>query len=174
MSGFSARAAAERLIERFEIRSAPIVVEDIAERLGISVVLENLGDDVSALLVTHAGSSVIGVNKRHPRTRRRFSIAHEIAHFALRHQFAPGKHVHVDEGRLVSERATRASAGIDPKEIEANQFAASLLMPTRLVRSHVARLGRGPLLEEDIRALAKEFDVSEQAMTIRLSVLGLV
>ena len=46
-------------------------------------------------------------------------------------------------------------------------------MPHRLVRSHVARFG-SPLLESDIRKLAREFEVSEQAMTIRLTVLGLI
>jgi len=82
--------------------------------------------------------------------------------------------VHVDRGSYVSERGTRAAAGIDPKEIEANQFAESLLMPTKLMREHVERVGYLPLDENDVKRLARDFDVSEQAMTIRLSVLGYV
>jgi Zn-dependent peptidase ImmA (M78 family) len=63
---------------------------------------------------------------------------------------------------------------VDAKEIEANQFAASLLMPAKLVRAHAARFGKGPLLEDEVRHLAREFEVSEQAMTIRLTNLGLI
>jgi Zn-dependent peptidase ImmA (M78 family) len=174
MSRFAARTAAERLIERFGITTAPIDVHDVAQLLGLRIVADNLGSDVSALLVTEGNTSVIGVNKTHPRKRQRFSIAHEIGHHVMRHQFVAGEHVHVDRGSYISERGTRAAAGIDPKEIEANQFAASMLMPTKLVREHVDRIGYLPLDENDVKKLARDFDVSEQAMTIRLSVLGYV
>lgn len=174
MSAYTARTAAERIISRLGINTAPVDVCKIASDLGLAVVTENLGSDVSALLVTDGKSSVIGVHGQHAPTRQRFSIAHEIGHFVLRHQFQPGEHVHVDSGRYVSERGLKASAGVDPKEIEANQFAASLLMPAKLVRAHVSRFGKGPLLEDELKELAHEFVVSEQAMTIRLTTLGLI
>jgi Zn-dependent peptidase ImmA (M78 family) len=174
MSAFTARTAAERLASRLAINAAPVNVHKIAAELGLSIVSEDLGSDVSALLVTDGKSSIIGVHERHAPTRQRFSIAHEIGHFVLRHQFEPGEHVHVDRGRYISERGLKSSAGVDAKEIEANQFAASLLMPAKLVRAHVARFGKGPLLEDEVRELAREFQVSEQAMTIRLSALGLI
>jgi Zn-dependent peptidase ImmA (M78 family) len=47
-------------------------------------------------------------------------------------------------------------------------------MPTKIVREHVERFGRGPLLESEISQLAKDFEVSEQAMTIRLGTLSLI
>jgi Zn-dependent peptidase ImmA (M78 family) len=174
MSALTARTAAEKLIDRLGITAAPVDVDAIAAELGLSIVREDLGSEISALLVTHDRSSVIGVHSGHSKTRRRFSIAHEIGHFVLRHQFEQGEHVHVDQGRFVSERSARASAGVDPKEIEANHFAAALLMPTKLVREHVGQFGRGPLLESEISQLAKDFEVSEQAMTIRLSTLSLI
>lgn len=174
MSAFTARSAAERLVARLGIESAPVDVQAIAGALGLAVVTENLGADVSALLVTDGKSSVIGVHEKHPPTRQRFSIAHEIGHFVLRHQFQPGEHVHVDRGRFISERGLKSGTGADPKEIEANQFAASLLMPAKLVRSRVSQFGKGPMLEDEVRQMAHEFQVSEQAMTIRLSVLGLI
>jgi predicted transcriptional regulator len=55
--------------------------------------------------------------------------------------------------------------------IQANQFAAALLMPTRLVRYAVERLAK-PLQEADVKTLASEFRVSEQAMITRLTTLG--
>lgn len=175
MSAYTARTAAERLLERLGVSSAPVDVDDIAEQLGVKVVYEDLGPEVSALLVTRGAASTIGIHRDHPTVRQRFSVAHELGHFVLRHQFERGEHVHVDQGRFISERSARASAGLDPKEVEANQFAAALLMPARLVRIHAARFGgRGPLLEDEISQLARDFKVSEQAMTIRLSALGLI
>jgi len=136
-------------------------------------VYEDLGSDVSALLVTSGPKIAIGIHKGHSKTRQRFSLAHEIGHFVLRHQFEAGEHVHVDSGRLISARSASASAGLDPKEVEANQFAAELLMPVKLIRMHASRFGEGPVLEHEVARLAREFAVSQQAMTIRLSTLGL-
>jgi Zn-dependent peptidase ImmA (M78 family) len=62
---------------------------------------------------------------------------------------------------------------VDQKEIEANQFAASLLMPSRLLRAQVLEMGGRPLTEEQIEELARSFEVSVQAMTIRLTTLDL-
>jgi Zn-dependent peptidase ImmA (M78 family) len=61
---------------------------------------------------------------------------------------------------------------VDPTEIEANTFAAELLMPTDLL---VAALGgRSVDLEDDeaIASLAKRFRVSEAAMRFRLNSMG--
>jgi Zn-dependent peptidase ImmA (M78 family) len=61
---------------------------------------------------------------------------------------------------------------VDPKEIEANQFAASLLMPTKLLEARIKALRTSSLRDSHVTYLASEFEVSEQAMTIRLSTLG--
>jgi Zn-dependent peptidase ImmA (M78 family) len=174
MSTYAARTAAEKLLQKLGISAAPIDVHSIAKELGIRVILEDLGAEVSGLLATRGQSSVIGVHRRHVSTRQRFTIAHELGHYVMGHQFQHGEHVHVDEGRVISERNARTSAGVDPKEVEANQFAAALLMPSKLVRMHAGRFGKGPLLEEEIAQLAAEFQVSEQAMTIRLGTLSLL
>ncbi len=63
---------------------------------------------------------------------------------------------------------------MDPKEIEANQFAACLLMPADLVKHAVTACGGSLLVDSQVSELASTFDVSEQAMTIRLSTLGLL
>jgi Zn-dependent peptidase ImmA (M78 family) len=91
----------------------------------------------------------------------------------MKHQFELGEHVHVDSGRRISARSALASAGLDQKEIEANQFAAELLMPQKLVRAYASQLGHGPLLEHEVAELARRFRVSQHAMTIQLSTLGL-
>jgi Zn-dependent peptidase ImmA (M78 family) len=65
-----------------------------------------------------------------------------------------------------------AASGI-AKEIEANQFAASLLMPVELLKASVRR-HQGRLRDDHVSRLAIEYVVSERAMTIRLSVLRLL
>jgi Zn-dependent peptidase ImmA (M78 family) len=132
----------------------------------------DLDDDVSGLLITKPEMSYIVIRKKDSVSRQRFSIAHEVGHFALRHQFDAGEHVHVDRGYRVSHRDKRSSSGTDLREIEANQFAAALLMPSSIVTEAINALGREELNDGDVTNLARQFNVSEQAMTIRLSVLG--
>lgn len=61
---------------------------------------------------------------------------------------------------------------MDATEIEANTFAAELLMPEDLLRA--ALEGQSVDLEDDqaVAMLAKRFKVSEAAMRFRLSTLG--
>ena len=171
MSLLAARRQAEAVVQRLGILRPAVKVFDVAKALGITVVRTHLGNDVSGLLITKPNGTTICVEDSHHSVRQRFTVAHEIGHFCLRHQFEPGEHVHVDRGALVSMRSPRSGQGTDHREIEANQFAASLLMPRAMVEAEVSRLG-GIVSEELISGLAKVFRVSEQAMTIRLGALG--
>jgi Zn-dependent peptidase ImmA (M78 family) len=168
-----ARNAAEKLVERLEVQAPPVDVESIASLLDLRIVTEDLGDDISGLLVSRDGSASIAVRRSDPPNRRRFTIAHEIGHFVLRHHVQRNELVHADRHEQVIYRSPRASEGLDPVEVQANQFAASLLMPARFVRERVDKVQK-PLSEGDVKALANEFKVSEQAMTIRLTTLGLL
>jgi Zn-dependent peptidase ImmA (M78 family) len=174
MSIQSARRQAENLIISIGIKHAPVNVEEVAKHLGLRVLSMELEEGVSGLLITKPDMSCIVINDGDPSVRQRFSIAHEIAHFCMKHQFEPGEHVHVDRGHRISHRDQRSSAGTDLKEIEANQFAASLLMPAALLKQSIEDLGTEELYDEHVTKLAAKFNVSEQAMTIRLSVLGLL
>ena len=84
---------------------------------------------------------------------------------------ANGVHdVHGNGRILISQRA---ATGLDPKEI-ANYFSARLVMPVDLEKREIAASGGSLLVDSDVTELASTFDVSEQAMTIRLSALGLL
>jgi Zn-dependent peptidase ImmA (M78 family) len=172
MSIQSARRQAELLITTLGITEAPVNVEEVAKHLGLRVISMELEDDVSGVLITKPQMSCIVIRKNDVVQRQRFSIAHEIGHFVLRHQFESGEHVHVDRGFRVSRRDKRSSSGTDAKEIEANQFAAALLMPSWIVMNNIKAIGSNDLNDEHVTNLAQKFKVSEQAMTIRLSVLG--
>ncbi|HXI44297.1 MAG TPA: ImmA/IrrE family metallo-endopeptidase [Bryobacteraceae bacterium] len=172
MSVRSARHHGEALAEACGFAKPPVDVERVARHLGLKIAHAELGEDVSGLLISKGATSVVAVQASDHPNRRRFTIAHEIAHFYLRHQFEPGEHVHVDHGHAITPRNSRSSTGEDLKEIEANQFAACLLMPSKLVEARIKALKTTALRDYHVTLLADEFEVSEQAMTIRLSTLG--
>lgn len=167
------QAAGRLLAEAGEI-SPPVNVERLARHLGVVVSRSAFKDgDVSGMLIRQDGTSpVIGVNDVHSDHRQRFTIAHELGHFLLH----PGREVVLDRPVRVNLRDKTSSAATDREEIEANAFAASLLMPADLVRSELQRLSA--VVRQDPErcstALADIFDVSDAAMGFRLINLGLV
>ncbi len=118
-----------------------------------------------------AARTVIGVNSAHSLTRRRFTVAHELGHLRLH----PGRPLILDAPARVNFRDHIASLATDREEIEANAFAAALLMPERLVLEAVGRLlTAGQHTPEKLaQLLAEEFQVSEAAMSYRLINLGI-
>ncbi|MCI0393110.1 MAG: ImmA/IrrE family metallo-endopeptidase [Acidobacteria bacterium] len=174
MSARLARLKADELYERMGNKSLPVDVYNIAKRLGLKITETKLGGEISGMLISRAGSNYIFVEVDDHPHRKRFSVGHEIAHFYLGHQSQHGEHVIIDRGYSISKRDGKASTGQNQKEIEANQFAATLLMPSKLLREKVKEVRGLPLHDYQVEKLAKIFYVSEQAMMHRLSNLGLL
>jgi Zn-dependent peptidase ImmA (M78 family) len=171
MTVAKAEQEARKVLESCGVPSPPIPVEEIARRLGARVSFEHFASDVSGILYRETSNAFIGVNATHAKTRQRFTIAHEIGHLRLH----KGRPMFVDHAVRVDRRDVNASRGIDPEEIEANSFAAALLMPQDMVFAAMSQSTlRGRTGEDVIRHLAKRFEVSPQAMEYRLANLGLV
>jgi len=163
------QAATEARHAAAEIR-IPVDPVAVAMHLGCKVVQRNFTDDLSGVLVRKDGAVTIAVNSEDSLLRRRFTIAHECGHLVLAHE----GEIFIDK-QVVNRRDGNSSLAIDDKEIEANQFAASLLMPREAVVHHLDELlyscrNRAVLIEQ----LASKFKVSRQAMEIRLVNLGLL
>lgn len=158
---------AQRLLDDFVVTRPPIDPAKMAEDLGTPVVYRVMTPDVSGMLIREPSGSVIGVNAHHAPVRQRFTVAHELGHLHLH----PGRPLIVDAAVLVNLRDQVSSLATDREEIEANRFAAALLMPEALVRTELGRLG---VIDPDkiTKRLARIFSVSEAAMTIRLTNLG--
>jgi Zn-dependent peptidase ImmA (M78 family) len=124
-------------------------------------------DDVSGFYLNQNGTQLIAVNSSHPPVRQRFTMAHELGH-ALLHR---GEGIHMDQAFKLRLRAS-ANAPVDRDEVDANRFAAALLMPEHDIRQLVAKHGLD--LHDDwlTRRWAREFGVSQQAMMYRLMELS--
>jgi predicted transcriptional regulator len=119
-----------------------------------------LGEGTSGL-TTRAkdGDYVIAVNKNNSHSHRRFTLAHEIKHL-LDYPYAETLHERLGHGnRELRERSV---------ERICDHFAAYLLMPSMLVK-RAWTTGF-----QELSVLAGLFQVSEEAMHIRLTNLGLV
>jgi|SRR3989344_3202269 len=132
----------------------PVPVERIAEKFELKVVPFDFHEGVSAVLKKERG--VIGVNQNHAPVRQRFSISHELGHFLLGHDIGKDEYVEKEFN------------SVDPKEKEANAFASALLMPTEWIKKSIKKDGL------DVEKLSRIYDVSKQALTIRLLNLNLI
>jgi Zn-dependent peptidase ImmA (M78 family)/transcriptional regulator with XRE-family HTH domain len=109
--------------------------------------------------------SAIFINHLQPPTRRLFTLAHEFAHvvFHLGRDNAAGKDRMETQVSIASHR--------DPLEKQANAFASEFLMPRSdleaLVAKHKDRLRDPAMLE----AVARNFNVSRDAIFYRLTQL---
>jgi Zn-dependent peptidase ImmA (M78 family) len=162
---------ATRLLKAHGHTSPPVDVELLADQLGIRIQREDLDDEISGVLVCKSGASVIAINKKHSAVRQRFTIAHEIAHFHLHHS-GRKEAVFVDRA-AVHFRNQVSSAGIDVHEVEANNFAAAILMPKIMLEDDLGRIDEA-LSGVHVMRLAAKYRVSEQAMSIRLARLDFV
>tara|TARA_Y100000114_G_scaffold155435_1_gene179602 strand:- start:11536 stop:12066 length:531 start_codon:yes stop_codon:yes gene_type:complete len=152
----------------------PVNVEWLSKSLGIEVKRDDLSElSLSGFAVHKNGKRYIGVHGEEPLARQRFTIAHELGHLFLH----KNESVSYDQGGMMLFREEHAGNGGDAKEVEANKFAAELLMPEAELREDTSKEGSFDLInrtsatDEIIARLAEKYEVSEQAMTIRLTTL---
>jgi Zn-dependent peptidase ImmA (M78 family) len=162
------------LLKNSGVTKPPVPVERIAKLRGAEVRYVAFDGDVSGLLAKEEGHVIIGVNVLHPNTRQRFTIAHEIGHWELNHLDLYGDNeIHVDRNFKMMLRDGKSSQATDIAEIEANSYAAELLMPTCMLMDE-RELRNGVDYDDDelIQNLATRYKVSKQAMTFRLGKLS--
>ena len=148
------------IMSRYQ-NQAPIPIVKIARELGVKVYKsKGLPGHISGLIRAdpeRGGPSgyAIYTNANHSPKRRRFTIAHELGHYALHRDLI---------GSGITDDALYRSRLGGPIERQANRFAAELLMPWNLV---VESIEQGI---DTVEELAEKFGVSKSAMSIRLEV----
>lgn len=133
----------------------PIPVVEIAESSGVEVVYANLGP----FQETVAGfcsfeEEKIYVNADDIAVRQNFTIAHELGHWILHRELftqSPEDYPVLPRFQSVDYQ--------NPREKEANYFAANLLVPERLLI---------PVIDSPISVLASAFRVSRKMMEFRV------
>jgi len=147
-----ARDIARKLLEKSDISNYPILIKEIANHVeGLSIDGREFEDGLSGASLCHNGKIFIAYNKDHSFIRNRFTVAHELGHALLGHL------VILSPIDLYSK---------DYKELEANQFAAELLMPLQMLKQAVKKI-------KTVDQLAKAFWVSKDAMSWRVIESGI-
>lgn len=191
-------------------------IQDIAQTelvkagyLGGAVDLKRICEDifVSLILETEAaidseGAAILGsanfdrksihINQHENKQRMRFTIAHEIGHFVLRHDRFLRSECVIE--RDLFSGGVGIGYNFDRIEHQANLLASELLLPNRnflseldIHRNHLGIFDRGhgyifvddqPVNMLDFRqlilALSSYFDVSGQAIEVKLKRMGLL
>jgi Zn-dependent peptidase ImmA (M78 family) len=161
---------AEMVLGDLGQRRLPIDVEEIAKGRGALIVRQDFAKaDVSGMLLREPGRTIIGVNSTHSSVRQRFTIAHELGHLELHR----GRKLIMDTPVRVNFRDRTSGLATDQEEVQANRFAATLLMPQELVIRE-ARVSSHRSVDALIKALAATFQVSKEAMSYRLVNLGVL
>lgn len=159
-----------KIFSELSITKPPIDLERIAQHYNVRITYQEFEDDASGFLYLRNGKAIIAINSDHPINRQRFTIAHELGHYFL-HAQDKKDDLFVDQS--LYHRNDQSSQGVIKQEIEANRFAAALLMPKNLIEKIIAQENLDLSDDLDLYLLAKKFQVSEKAMGYRLGNLAL-
>lgn len=163
---------ANKILANHGITSLPVPVDRIAAAEGVTILRQSTDRSESGFALSKGSTRIIGVNQTHNPKRQRFTIAHELGHILLHHSSDTA--LTVDHAVRINFRDDVSSLATNEQEIEANAFAAALLMPQHFVESEVLREYEAGVDPDRLaRTLAKLFAVSDEAMGYRLMNLGL-
>ncbi|MEE8587154.1 MAG: ImmA/IrrE family metallo-endopeptidase [Acidobacteriota bacterium] len=153
---------ASLLLARLGVRGKPDL-QVIADRIGLRIREVDVdGFDGTLVRALDGAKGVIGVKRSmRENTRKRFTIAHEMGHYLI-----PS---HRTRENVCSTKMIESwQPGLDSEELEANEFAAALLLPASLVRQPLGL--SEPSLPRISRAAA-DFEASLTATTLRFLAL---
>ena len=161
------------ILSRYGALSAPVPIESVASAYGAAIARTHFGGTESGFALRQGSRIIIGVNTATSPRRQRFTIAHELGHLELH---AKEKLI-VDHSVFIRKRDEVSSMGTDAQEIQANRFAAAVLMPRSLIVAELKGLlaaGNFQSRDELIARMARTFDVSIEAMGYRLINLNII
>src|SRR3954470_21440362 len=127
-----AREARERL-GLDDASPVPCVLTLVEQRAELPVVVGRLPDEIAGALWRNGAGAIVWLNSAQAVERQRFTVAHELGHVCCRHA-----------DTRIDTRATISGDTRDPREVQANAFAAELLAPEAGV---IGLVGREPGLD---------------------------
>lgn len=152
-----AQSKALEILKDFGYTSPPIDPVKISRELGVRVYFADFsGEDDKISGFFYAEKNEIYVNKHEYPPRMNFTVAHELGHKLLHEDWLKSSEY---QALMRSDLINKANE--DPKEREANTFAAHLLVPRAILKEYYKIAS--------IPELAKLFAVSSPVIKARLN-----
>ena len=146
------RLAAKKALEDNFIDSPPIIIHELVENYGLTVFRAAFDDKEIAGYIDFDKKWIV-VNKEEAVARQNFSIAHELGHWIMHYD-----EVKADQNNIRIVYRKPMGGETEPLEIEANAFAAYLLVPEEMLKRHQ---------EKSDLELAQLFNVSQSLIGFR-------
>lgn len=145
------KEAAEKVLEDNFIDMPPVVIHELAETYGLSVLKATFTHkDVAGYI--DMDKKAIVVNRDDGLHRQTFTIAHELGHWIMHRDLLDSN----EDIRIVYRKPMGGE--IDPIEVQANAFAAYLLVPDKML---VGEMDKSDFYLSDI------FNVSQSVIGFR-------
>ncbi|MEM1380749.1 MAG: ImmA/IrrE family metallo-endopeptidase [Pseudomonadota bacterium] len=158
---------ARAVVDQIKELKPPVPVREIAEALDIDEIREELLDGLEGCLITpdHKGNGKILIRSDCSEKRKRFTISHELGHYLNPyHNPQAGGGFQCAARDMAAERFDKGNRAVQ-MEVEANQFASELLMPSSLLKqamSHMTGVDLGHIIQ-----LSDRFQVSRESVARR-------
>ena len=164
---------AENFCRKNNIFNYPVPIVKICEQNDIQVFEKYLPNQTSGFIViqeedfnNYKTGRLITINLSDTAARRRFTIAHELAHYVLHKSSNEKLYAHRNIGEVTEE------------EQEANLFASCILMPKSLIMAALKKLDEDFLGDVTSHAkimfISSRFAVSRAAAEVRLKQLNFI
>lgn len=166
--------------ENFDIYDIIHDLESFIESFNIKVFYSNMeGFDVPSQIsgysiVNSDGFPEIVVNANDSLPRQRFTMAHEFGHIIMHWDWLDNQENGLDEENyeVLFRKIGFNSEGSNLKEIQANEFAAELLLPNQVLREvigDIENLKEDPMLFNEIKKrVSVAFNVSSTFANVQL------
>jgi Zn-dependent peptidase ImmA (M78 family) len=145
-----ARESARKLLREAGVERPPVLlgplIDFISKNTRLTVQSWNFPKEIDGVHLVEGENVVIGYNENSGYFRKRFTIAHEMGHMLLGHL-------------AYTEKVDFYTK--DPTDIEANQFAAELLIPLDFIKKDFAE-------NKNLKEIALKYKVSEEALGWKL------
>lgn len=147
------RDSVKKLLKQAKISTYPIKVRDVLKVVpNLHIDSAELEDEISGMQAMVGDNIYIRFNESHSKIRKRFTVSHELGHAFLGHSSGCQNSNNLNSKNI--------------SEVEANQFAAELLMPLSMLKIAINN-------SKTITSLAYDFWVSKEAMSWRIKETGL-
>lgn len=189
--------AAQEILDRIGYIDGPVDLQKVCSTLSIELrftgkeVLDT--DGIQILGSANFDRNLILINNHKDKNRENFTIGHEIGHFCMRHNSYLHSENLIEKDLLINDEKDH-TFNLERLESQANAFSSSLLLPDESFKNKVAEYrcildirdrGHGYIFVDDqpcndrpyhqlLSHLSTYFEVSKQAIEIKLKKLGMV